>query len=128
MHRDVELEDYKIAVTAILDRAQQAGVKVVVLTASQIALPVTNPENVKLAGYKEFLRETAKARNFPLANVNAAMVAAQASLGKVGLKRALTTDGVHMNVYGDMAMARGVLTAFGLNDTQLAGRVWTTAS
>jgi lysophospholipase L1-like esterase len=120
MHKAVELEDYKTAVTGILDRAQAAGVKVVVLTATQIGLPVTNPENLKLAGYNAWLRETAKARNLLLADVNAAMVAEQQSLEKAGIKRSLTTDGVHMNVYGDMVMAKTVLAAFGLNDRQLA--------
>jgi lysophospholipase L1-like esterase len=83
MHKAVELEDYKTAVTAILDRCQQAGIKVVVLTATQIGLPVTNPANVKLAAYNDFLRETAKARNLPLADVNAAMAAEQDALEKL---------------------------------------------
>ncbi len=117
--RGVELEPYKTNITAILDRAQQAGVKVVILTATQIGLPLTNAENVKLAGYNAFLRETAKARNLPLADLNAAMVAEQASLEKAGIKRALTTDGVHMNIYGNLVMAKGVLSTFGLDNRQL---------
>jgi lysophospholipase L1-like esterase len=118
--RGVELEEYKTNITALLDRAEQAGVKVLVLTATQIWLPVTNPENVKLAGYNAFLRETAKARNLPLADLNAAMVAEQAVYQRAGAERSLTFDGVHMNIYGNMVMAKGVLAAFGLNDTQLA--------
>jgi lysophospholipase L1-like esterase len=122
MHRErgVELEDYKKNVTEILDRAQQAGVKVLILTATQIWLPVTNAENVKLAGYNAFLHETARARNLPLADVNAAMVAEQAVYEKAKAERSLTFDGVHMNIYGNMVMARGVLAAFGLNEVQLA--------
>ncbi len=120
MHRAVGLEAYRTNVTAILDRCQQAGVKVVILTATQIGLPVTNAENVKLAGYNAFLRETAKARDLPLADLNAAMVAEQASFQKAGIKRALTGDGVHMNIYGNLVMAKGVLAAFGLDDRQLA--------
>jgi lysophospholipase L1-like esterase len=117
--RGVELEPYKTNITAILDRCRQAGVKVVILTATQIGLPVTNAENVKLAGYNAFLRETAKARNLPLADLNAAMVAEQASLEKAGIKRSLTTDGVHMNIYGNLVMAKGVLSTFGLDNRQL---------
>jgi lysophospholipase L1-like esterase len=120
MHTAVELEEYKKNITSILDRAQAAGVKVVVLTASQIGLPVTGTANVKLAGYNNFLRETAKARNLPLADLNAAMVTEQTAFEKAGIKRVLTTDGVHMNVYGNMVMAKGVLSAFGLNAVQLA--------
>jgi lysophospholipase L1-like esterase len=117
--RGVEIEPYKTNITAILDRCRQAGVKVVILTATQIGLPVTNAENVKLAGYNAFLRETAKARNLPLADLNAAMVAEQASLEKAGIKRSLTTDGVHMNIYGNLVMAKGVLSTFGLDNRQL---------
>jgi lysophospholipase L1-like esterase len=118
--KGVSLEDYKKNITAILDRCKQAGVKVVVLTATQIKLPLTNPENVKLDGYNAFLRETAQARSLPLADLNAAMAAEQAALEKAGLKRALTGDGVHMNLYGNLMMAKGVLRAFGLDDQQLA--------
>jgi hypothetical protein len=113
------LRNIKTNVIAILDRAQQASVKVIILTATQIGLPVTNAENVELATYNAFLRETAKARNLPLADVNTAMVVEQVSFEKAGIKRALTTDSVHMNIYGDIVMARGVLAAFGLSDRQL---------
>lgn len=114
--KGVPLDAYKANITAILDRCQQAGVKVVILTATQIKLPVTSPENVKLADYNAFLRETAKARNLPLADLNAAMAAEQTA----NPKRVLTTDGVHMNLYGNLMMAKGVLGAFGLDDKQLA--------
>ncbi len=118
--KGVSLEDYKKNITAILDRCQQAGVKVVVLTATQIQLPLTNPNNTKLAGYNAFLRETAQARSFPLADLNAAMAAEQAALEKAGIQRVLTGDGVHMNLYGNLMMAKGVLGAFGLDEQQLA--------
>lgn len=118
--RGVPLDAYKTNITAILDRCQAAGVKVVILTATQIKLPLTNPENVKLEAYNAFLRETAKARNLPLADLNAAMAAEQTALEKAGSKRVLTSDGVHMNIYGNLMMAKGVLAAFGLDETQLA--------
>jgi lysophospholipase L1-like esterase len=114
------LEEYKSDVTAILDGAEKAGIKVLVLTATQIYLPVTNAHNTKLAGYNDFLRQTAKARKLPLADVNVAMVAEQTALEKAGIKRSLTSDGVHMNVYGDIVMAKAVLSAFGLTTSQLA--------
>jgi lysophospholipase L1-like esterase len=118
--RGVPLEDYKRNITEILDRCQQAGIKVMVLTATQIYLPVTNEWNTKLVGYNDFLRETAKARNLPLADLNAAMAAEQAAFEKAGTKRSLTFDGVHMSIYGNLMMAKGVLAAFGLNAEQIA--------
>ena len=113
--RGVPLEAYKKNITEILDRCQQAGVKVLVLTATQIKLPITNPDNVKLADYNAFLREIAAARRLPIADLNTAMAAEQAAS-----KRVLTTDGVHMNLYGNLMMAKGVLTALGLDERQLA--------
>ena len=118
--KGVSLDAYKRNIIEILNRCQQAGVKVVVLTATQINLPITNPENVKLADYNAFLRATAIARNLPLADLNAAMVAEQETLEKEGNKRTLTGDGVHMNLFGNLVMAKGVLTTFGLDDRQLA--------
>ncbi len=113
--KGIPLEAYKKNITDILDRCRQAGVKVVILTSTQIKLPLTSPENVKLADYNAFLRDIAKARNLPLADLSAAMAADQAAN-----QRVLTVDGVHMNLYGNLMMAKGVLSAFGLDDRQLA--------
>jgi len=113
--KGVPLDAYKKNITEILDKCQKAGVKVVVLTATQIKLPLTSPENVKLADYNAFLREIAKTRSLPLADLNAAMAADQAANNRI-----LTVDGVHMNNYGNLMMAKGVLAAFGLDDHQLA--------
>lgn len=116
----VSLEDYKTNITAIVDKCAAAGVKVMILTATQINLPVDNPLNTQLAGYNAFLRDLAKERGLPLADLNAAMAAEQESLKAAGIKRSLTTDGVHMNIYGNLMMARGVLKAFGLDEAQIA--------
>ena len=118
--KGIPLETYKKNITEILDLCHQAGVKVVVLTATQIKLPLTSAENVKLADYNAFLRDIAKSRNLPLADLNTAMAAEQESLAKTGNNRVLTVDGVHMNLYGNLMMANGVLKAFGLDDRQLA--------
>lgn len=116
----VSLEDYKKNITTIIDRCQEADVKVLILTSTQINLPVDNLLNTQLADYNAFLRDVAKERRLPLADLNAAMVAEQAALKASGIKRSLTTDGVHMNIYGNLMMARGVLKAFGLDVAQLA--------
>lgn len=122
----VSLEDYKANITAIVDRCQAAGVKVLIFTATQIKLPVTNELNVQLAGYNAFLRELAAQRNLPLADLAAAMLAEQEALAAAGLDRALTTDGVHMNIYGNLMIAKAVLAAFGLDQAGIAaaGEAW----
>jgi lysophospholipase L1-like esterase len=118
--RGVPLEEYERNITEILDRCQKAEVKVIVLTSTQIQLPVDNPNNVKLSAYNDFLRKIAKARKLPLADLNAAMLEEQKALATAGKNRSLTTDGVHMNVFGNLMMARGVLRAIGLDEKQLA--------
>lgn len=117
----VPLVKYKSNITAIVERAQAAGVKVVVLTATMIHEDAGNAENKTLAAYNDFLRELAKEKGCPLADLNADM---QAGLAKAGEARKrgkiYTTDGVHMAPAGNQMMALGVLRAFGLDDAALA--------
>lgn len=113
----VSLEDYQKNITQIVDQAQQAGIKVVMLTATLIGPKTDDKLNTMARPYNEFLRKLAAERNLPLADLNAAMIEAQ---GPNGEKAKLTGDGVHMNYEGDKMMATGVLKAFGLNDGEIA--------
>jgi lysophospholipase L1-like esterase len=118
--RGVDLESYKKNITAIVDQAQKAEVKVVLLTSTMIKEDQANDLNQKLAPYNEFIRALAKEKKCLLADLNADMQAglktfpAEAPKGKQ-----LTSDGVHMNKAGNVMMARGVAKAFGLTDKQL---------
>jgi lysophospholipase L1-like esterase len=112
----VPLETYKANITAMVDQAQAAGVKVMILTATMIGETADNPNNAKLSTYNDFLRQLAQAKKCSLADLNADMQAAI----KPGITgNQLTADGVHMNPLGDQMMATGVLRAFGLNEAQL---------
>ena len=117
----VPLDQYKTNITAILDQCAAAKTKVVVLTATVIGEELDNDNNKKLAPYNEFLRNLAKERKAPLADLygmfETAIKATPNTTGKAG--RLLTSDGVHMNPAGDQTMARGVLQAFGLDAAQL---------
>jgi len=123
----VPLDAYKKNITAIVDRAQAAGIKVMILTATMIREDATNSENQQLAPYNEFLRQLAAEKKCLLADLNADMHAAL----KPGPQHdhQLTSDGVHMNPLGDRMMARGILKAFGLSDAQIktADEVWLNA-
>ena len=55
----VPLENHKKNITAIVDKAQAAGVKIVILTSTLIREDQANPENQKLVGDNEFLRTLA---------------------------------------------------------------------
>jgi hypothetical protein len=120
--RGVPLDQYKKNITEIVDKAQAAGIKVVILTATMIREDAGNSENGKLAAYNDFLRELAKEKKCLLADLNAEMHKALDEGEKAGKKRGtmLTTDGVHMNTAGNMMMALGVLKGFGLDEAQIA--------
>jgi lysophospholipase L1-like esterase len=118
--RGVPLEPYKQNITKIVDQAQAAGVKVMILTATMIKEDSQDQRNLTLAAYNDFLRGLAREKHCPLADLNRDMQADVAKLKAAGHKgNVLTRDGVHMNPFGDVMMARGILRAFGLDDAQL---------
>ena len=118
---------YKQNITAIIDRAVAAGVKPVILTATVIQENLDSKENVRLAPYNEFLRQLAKEKHVPLADLNALFQERLKAENKPNVK-VLTSDGVHMAGEGDKLMAFGVLQAFGLNAAELekAKAAWPT--
>ncbi|MBN8418435.1 MAG: hypothetical protein J0L73_05930 [Verrucomicrobia bacterium] len=109
---------YKKNITAIIDQAQAAGVKPVMLTATVIQENLDSKENGLLAPYNAFLRELAKEKKIPLADLNAMFQERIKTENKPNVK-VLTSDGVHMNVEGNKLMAIGVLQALGLNAAEL---------
>lgn len=118
-----DLEAYKSNVTSIVDKAQAAGIKVMILTATGIYEDENNKFNKELVHYNDFLRQFAKARNLLLADVSsgfwdAVRTGASAS-GTEVRSNVITVDGVHMTPDGNMVMARGVLEAFGLSPAQV---------
>ena len=117
----VPLEDYKKNITAIVDKAQAAGIKVVILTATMVGEDPNNGSNQKLATYNDFLKELAKAKKTLIADLNSEMqLALKPAPGQAPAKgNQLTRDGVHMNAIGNQVMAAGVLKAFGLTNAQL---------
>jgi lysophospholipase L1-like esterase len=117
----VPLPQYKQNMTQIVNRAQAAGIKVMILTATMIGEDQPNGNNQKLIGYNVFLRQLAKEKHCLLADLNADMQTAIEKETAAGKKPAhlLTQDGVHMNPLGNMMMAAGILKAFGLDQDQL---------
>jgi lysophospholipase L1-like esterase len=109
---------YKKNITAIIDRASAAGVKPVILTATVIKENLESPENGRLAPYNEFLRQLAKEKKLPLADLNAMCQEQIKAANKPGVN-VLTYDGVHMGVAGNKLMAVGVLKALGLGDAEI---------
>jgi lysophospholipase L1-like esterase len=117
----VPLPQYQTNITAIIDQAQAAGIKVMVLTSTLIGEDPNNSNNQKLAAYNDFLRALAKEKGCLLADPNADMQAGLAAVDEATRKQGnqFTTDGVHMNPQGNMLMASSVLRAFGLTGAQI---------
>lgn len=115
--KGVPLDQYQANITQIVDRAQAAGIKVMILTSTMIGEDQPNANNQKLSAYNDFLKALAAQRKLPLADLNAAMQAEVQATPHVG--NLLTVDGVHMNPMGNVMMATHVLKAFGLSNAQL---------
>lgn len=79
---------------------------------------LASKENGLLAPYNDFLRQLAKEKNLPLADLFA-MFAERIKAENKPKEKVLTSDGVHMNTEGNKLMAIGVLKAFGLNEAEL---------
>ena len=109
---------FKKNITAIVDKAAAAGVKVVLLTATVIREKLDGEENARLAPYNDFLRALAAERKLPLADVNA-LFQERIKAANQPNANLLTIDGVHMNPEGNRVMATGVLQAFGFGEAEL---------
>jgi len=122
--RGVKLEDYKTNITAIVDRAQDQGVKVMLLTSTMIYEDQSGDLNQKLIPYNAFLKKLAKSNGCLLADLNTDMQEALKKFPKDAPKgNKLTGDGVHMNAYGNMMMAKGILKSFGMSESKFSALV-----
>lgn len=129
----IPLPEYKKNITEIIDRAQAADIKVMLLTSTMIGEDPSKELNQMLEPYNQFLREIAREKDCLLADLNADMQRALKEIpdvrGRPGnfgkyfyggeLKNKLTTDGCHMNKQGNIMMAKGVLRAFGMSESKI---------
>ena len=123
----VPLDEYKVNMSGIFDKAAAAGVAVVVLTPTMIQENPDNSSNTKLKGYVEWLVAEAKRRGLRLADLNADMHRTLAEIrerakvtGEKLPPKLLTVDGVHMAFPGNCMMAWGVLRALGMPESKKA--------
>ena len=116
--KGVPLEAYKTNIAEIVRKAQDAGVKVMILTATMIQEDQQNALNQKLVAYNDFLRKLAQEKGCLLADLNQDMQAVVIEAKKTGER--ITTDGVHMAFGGNKMMAKGILRAFGVDEAKLA--------
>jgi lysophospholipase L1-like esterase len=115
--RGVPLPDYKKNMTEMVDRCLGSGAKVLLLTATPIYEDLNSPENQKLRGYNEFLRQLAKEKGVLLGDLFQAFE--RVYKAKTSDEKVLTTDGVHMNGRGNRLMARQILRALGASSEEM---------
>ena len=120
----VNLEDYRKNIMDIVTKTQAAGIKVMILTATMIGEDPQSEKNKELIPYNDFLRQLAQQKNCLFADLNGQMQRALAEYRRqfttpIPSIPLFTTDGVRTNPFGSAVMARGILTAFGLDPDQI---------
>lgn len=115
----VALEPYEKNITSMVDQAQAAGIKVLIMTATPIGEDA-NDNNKKLVAYNDFLHQLAAQRHLPVAEENAAFQAAiKAGPALPNNAPILTMDGVHPTPDGAQVMASTLLAGFGATPAQV---------
>lgn len=125
-HVAVPLDKFKTNTRSIVERAQAAGIKVMILTATPNSETLDSEKNTTVAQYNASLRELAEAKGCLLADVNADFrrviqqhLPEDAKSPRPG--HYLMHDDLHPNFErGNPEMARTVLRTFGLDDAQMA--------
>ena len=113
------LAAYKKNVATMVDQAQQAGIKVILLTPTLILEDPKTEGNKRLVQYVEAEKQIAAEKKCQVVDLHGMFLAAlkQKPAGEKG--NWLTGDGVHMKPLGDAIMATGVLRALGVPDEKL---------
>lgn len=113
---------YKENVGKMVDMAQEAGIKVILLTPTLIYEDANNEGNQRLLMYVAAEKEIAAEKKCQLVDLHGMFLTALAKKPAGQSENFITKlkDGVHMNDKGDAIMAIGVLRALGVNDDKIA--------
>ncbi len=119
-HDEKVLADYEGNVAKMVDEAQKAGIKVILLTPTLIQEDPGAEGNQRLAMYVTAEKKIAAEKKCQLVDLHGMFLTAlkQKPAGQKG--NWLTGDGVHMKPLGDAAMAIGALRAMGVPDAKIA--------
>ncbi len=116
------LAEYWINVAKMVDMAQTAGIKVILLTPTVIGENPEESANKRLRIYIEAEKQIARERHCTLVDLHAMFltVLSKRPASVTDTAHWLTGDGVHMKPLGDALMAIGVLRALGVPDREIA--------
>ena len=111
------IEAYRKNVTDMVDKAQGAGAKVILMTPTVVEENPPSDRNKRLAEFANVMKEIAAVKNCGVLDLHAIFLEA---IAKKPASLKLTKDGIHMNLYGDTLMAIGILRALGVPDSKIA--------
>lgn len=117
-HDEKILAAYKENVAKMVDAAQKAGIKVILLTPTVIQEDPNAEGNKRLAMYVAAEKEIAAEKKCQLVDLHGMFLAALKQK-PAGQGNWLTGDGVHMKPLGDGVMAAGALRALGVPDEKI---------
>jgi acyl-CoA thioesterase I len=110
---------YKETVAKMVDQAQKAGIRVILLTPTVVGEDPNTESNKRLVAYVKAMKEIAADKKCQLVDLHAMFLTALKKK-PADKKTWLTVDGVHMLPPGDAIMAIGVLRALGVPDNKIA--------
>jgi len=117
----VELDAFKKNIMMMVEACEAKHIKVVLLTPTPLGEELDNESNKKLAGYVEFMKSYAKEKNLLVADINAAFAEylkkSAAADEKAGAR--LLADGIHPNQLGQRLMARTLILALGIPESDM---------
>ncbi len=121
-HAPHVLASYWANVAKMVDLAERAGIRVILLTPTVIHEDPKGSENKRLRIYVEAEKQIARERKCILVDLHQMFLTV---LGKRpadvrNKEKWLTSDGVHMSPIGDALMAIGVLRGLGVPDEKIA--------
>jgi len=125
-HDDAVLAAYKANVTKMVDLAQAAGIKVILIAPTVITEDPAAEGNQRLKLYVAAEKQIAAEKKCQFVDLHAMCLTALEKKPedlKAAKKNWLTGDGVHMAPKGNAIMAIGVLRALGVPDEKIAATV-----
>jgi N-acetyl-beta-hexosaminidase len=115
------LAEYKKHVATMVEHAQRAGIKVILLTPTLIQEDPYSEGNKRLVQYVEAERQIAAEKKCQFVDLHGFFLKALKQKPAAEQGNWLTGDGVHMKPLGDAIMASGVLRALGVPDEKISG-------
>lgn len=119
-HDENVLKAYKDNVAKMVDMAQAAGIKVILLTPTLIQEDPADEGNKRLVQYADAMKDIAREKKCGVADLHGMFLEALKHKPADEKGNWLTSDGVHMKPLGDAVMAAGVLRALGVPERSLA--------